>query len=78
MTMTDDEFYDQQKAKIEAKFQEIDKLKINDELAESMKAMVEMIYFLEIGKILLVQALENLYLKQMVKLVLVMMHQDIY
>mgnify|MGYP003335530670 CR=1 FL=1 len=47
MTMTDDEFYDQQKAKIEAKFQEIDKLKINDELAESMKAMVEMIYFLE-------------------------------
>ncbi len=32
---------------IEAKFQEIDKLKINDELAESMKAMVEMIYFLE-------------------------------
>lgn len=47
MTMTDDEFYDQQKAKIEAKFQEIDKLKISDELADSMKSMVEMIYFLE-------------------------------
>jgi phage gpG-like protein len=47
MTMTDDEFYDQQKAKIEAQFQKIDNLKISDELADSMKSMVEMIYLLE-------------------------------